>query len=731
MQWKDCDDYTPGLHGITEEASLSSSLVHINGTHDRFSFTISRLLEIDECERWVTEITTMDIALDMLGDSSVHHPTIDRNCHTFPPPWNKSRLSLTAADDREAFHPLSTFHVTIHLAGLDAEERGCMQANVTPELSPPIKAALRFTPSCILIFVLCVGVVRSVRDSSASTEDAPQPLLPGFADCLQYLQFIFLTGGLSIFYPGFYQPAVSRLGWTSLFADGLITHGFTYHGINDGIYEINGTYGGTFGLELMTQIVGAPMTMDTWLNMVILIVFIAFVSAVCLEVYRLLKRPPNSDTGLRRTFVRTLHIILSYFMLPLIALSFYQIDCVSYLPAYHISLAFLLIGAIIMAFAWLLLQIPTRSLGVLIFDNRNRYRQLPASDTSGKKHKSFVVALFVLVFIRGVAIGGLQISGLAQLAVLGACELILLACNVQFQAYSLFSIGTVSAVARLTSLANMVAFVPGVASDNARSAIGYINLSIHMCVLILGFFAPAVIDLGKALTEWWSKPTPEVYSLNQLRRRQGLRINLPDRESTQDPSVDGSVRDDISRDAGATRQSKRTVTNHSPHSSASISSPNYYRPPRHSQIPSIDYPGQQNAVRSSSISTEPFVDDSSTERSESSLGASSSNSNRSSSPSEVNTSSTDTRCLHPRWTDYSFRESDLYYGIPRPAPTERISNDTLQPPTPRSSPRSFSPANLWGRISREPTVTERGFSVVRPNRPPNASIQSDQQPSGS
>jgi hypothetical protein len=56
-------------------------------------------------------------------------------------------------------------------------------------------------------------------------------------------------------------------GQVSLSLAGPVTHGKVYSGVADGIYSINGTYGGTTGLEHMHQIVGAPSTIDTWVNM--------------------------------------------------------------------------------------------------------------------------------------------------------------------------------------------------------------------------------------------------------------------------------------------------------------------------------------------------------------------------------------------------------------------------------------------------------------------------------
>ncbi|KAI0122238.1 hypothetical protein F4814DRAFT_438326 [Daldinia grandis] len=660
----------------------------------------------------------MNVNLDMLGHMTSHHPKTNANCRQLSSTYNQYVLSFDVAIDTRAFHSLSTFHTTIHLIGPDTNEKGCLQANITPEISSALRAALRYVPISVLFFVLFVGIARSIRDSSQSAEASLKAVLPGFADCLQYLQFIFLTGSLSLFYPGFYQPAVGRLGWMSLFADGLIPHEFTYASINDGIYELNGTYGGTFGLELMTQIVGAPTTMGTWLNMVILIVAIAALSAICIEIFWLLNRPVGSDTGLHRTFNRTLHVVLSYFMLPLIALSCYQLDNASHLPSWHILLASIFILSIFSAFAWLFLQIPTRSLGILIFNGRKQYHQITSSDVLTQQHKSFVIVLFVLVFIRGVAIGGLQISGRAQLAVLGACELVLLACIIQFQAYSLLSIETISAAARLVVLLCMVAFVPGVASDNSRSAIGYLILFTHACILFFGFFIPALIQLGKLCCQQSSDTAPSVYGLRQLRRREVLRTNLPDR-----PELSPSPNNDTYRDSSIYHESTYNSDggSSSHHDSGSVSSRSYYRPPRHSRFSpqhSIDLFREYNLPQNSR-SDDQYEDFNCTGRLTTSYGASSSGSLGTGTLFPEAPTDVATKSLHPRWGDYSFRESDIYYGMPIPVPAEGTTIETPEATVSGPSMRPFSLQGLWTKISRESSTTERGFSVARPPRPPN------------
>ncbi|KAI0886281.1 uncharacterized protein GGS22DRAFT_126911 [Annulohypoxylon maeteangense] len=724
VQWKHCDGYQSKPDGFIPE-SLSAELVHLNDTHDWLSLKVGGRIGGSECDRWATEVSTLRVEIDSLGQPSSYTSSINATCRLGR---NSSFLYLTPTDDLDlpTFFSLSTFHTTIHLVSPDAKEKSCLESNITPAISSNIQATLRYAPFSILLFVLLVGIAQSVTSSNSKLEDESPPpaLLPGFADCLQYLQFVFFTGSLSLFYPGFYQPAVSGLGWLSLFSDGIITHGYTYPGVNDGLYEINGTFGGTYGLEIMTQIIGAPTIMDTWLNMVILIAAITTLSALCLGVYSYWHRPvhsgSNSDSDLRLTMNRTLRVVLSYFMLPLIALSFYQLDNVAWLPLYHISLAIFVIAAILAAFIWLLTAIPTRSLGIFIFDNRRRYRQV--SPESGTRHHTFVLALFILCFIRGVAIGGLQISGRAQLAVLGTCELILLVCIVQFQAYSMLSIGTISAVVRLGSLICMVAFVPSVASYSARSAIGYFVLVLHASMLLLGFFVPALVQLAKLCAIWWIAPGPDVYSLRQLRKRQASRNHLPERAHSSHTSIDSNV--DLGLPAHVEPTHGRSVSASMLRAdSPSISSRDYYRPPRHSRLspsPSMDHHHWKIGAHEIVVSRDPSTDDDSGGRSSDETVSSDSVQSTAMSP-ETLTSTTETVSLHPRWADYSFRESDLFYGVSRPPSVETPSESTGTP-VPSTSQRqtsSSSALNIWRKISGQ-QATEQGFSVVRPPRPSNS-----------
>ncbi|RYP72314.1 hypothetical protein DL771_004288 [Monosporascus sp. 5C6A] len=621
-------------------------------------------MEAAECARWLPEMPSAELKIDLLGQSLTYHSEINATCRGLTARHNLSSLDLAFAENMDVFHHLSTFHATIHLAGLGAEEKGCLQAYITPAFSPAVRTALRYAPLSILLFVLLVGVARSIP---VSGESSPQSVLPGVADCLHYLQFVFLTGSLSLFYPGFYQPAVGRLGWVSLLAGGFVNRGQPYPGVSDGIYELNGTYGGTLGLELMTQIVGAPPTMDTWMNMVILIAIVTIASALFLEMYRRLAKSADPDmdsdtqepvpAGLRHTFYRTLRLILSYFMMPLVALSFYQINYATQLPAYHISLAVLVVAANIIALVWLLSQVPTRSLGILIFDNSKRYSQLSTSETGKEQDKRFILTLFTLTFIRGAAIGGLQIWGPAQLAVLGTCEVVLLACAVQFQAYG---------------------------------------------------------------------SHPDVYGLRDLRRRPASRTDLLDSSafhpSPYDPyGYDSAIyskpyttrlskSDSVSTSARHYYRPPRHSRLCSHHSGDTLRDPSLMRstgtsPAISSRQPSASRRSEGDGLAGSSDSS-----------SWASKPSESTNSDKWGHGSDITSSAALAAAgtpLGPRWGDYSFREVDLYYCAPNPAAARRNTSGASAPPPSQAHVRSSSPFNLWARVSGQPSTAERGFSVIR------------------
>jgi hypothetical protein len=522
VQWQFCH----GQPGSYIPELLRGKIEHHDGKSIA-TLHLASYMKMDACQATLGDGFGVDVEVAMFGRSITNHTTPKRSCSDRAKNSTTSKVSLSELDifqDLGSLHPLSTLYTEIRMRMNDSGDIGCVFANITPQIDASTSAALRYLPLAIFLFVLIVSVVRSMCGFTDMPFDEEGPItgtsrtLPAVGECLQYLQFVFLSGSLALRYPGFYQPAVSNLNWFSLFsANGPVTHGMTYPSIKDGIYEINGTYGGTYGLELMTQIVGAPMTMDLWLNMVILLVTIAVLSAILTAILAYLKYTRSSQRGhgqrqpldLRRTILQVLKIIFSYFLLPLVSLSAYQIDHVSILPAYHIALAVILILAAAIAFFWLFKQMPTRNLGSLVFDSTKKYRRL-SNNTSYRLDRSYIIAIFTLVFIRGTVIGALQISGTAQLVVLIVCEIVFLLCITVFQPHTPHAGVIICSVARLGSLICMTTFLPDFSPIQIKSLVGYILLILHTVVLILVFLVRAMYQLVQACSSRLRTEKPQV-----------------------------------------------------------------------------------------------------------------------------------------------------------------------------------------------------------------------------
>lgn len=503
-----------------------------NGTGERLTLNAVTDLSHEDCTQWAQELTRGTIELEALGRPTLYGQLNISGCRQSEYRKDDSLLYVSYVQDMHAFFPVSTLKTTVRLFDVNSDERVCLRSRITPALPQRWSSTLRYFPLAIFLFVLVVGVIRSlvnlpppevedtaphVEDDDDDDEDAPEPkpVLPNVGDCLQYLQHIFLGASLSLFYPGFLIPVAGRLSWSSLFTGGVLTYGHAdYASIADGIYETNGTYGGTFGLETMAQIVGAPATMGTWVNMVFLFAIFLTISALMIEAFWFFQRVRSPASArswsirLPQTGRQVLQVALSYFIVPLISLSVYQLIHASWLPIYHTALAVLLIVIAIASLAWLFQSLPTRSLGILLFNRDKQYSRMTGGGHQGDT--LFVRMLFTLNFVRGIAIGGLQFSGLVQLVALAACELTLLICIAAFQAYPTFSLPTITAITKFVTFLSMVAFIPGVASDGTRNVVGYLILLLHASILVLGFLLQATRDLVRLVKRWMSEERPDV-----------------------------------------------------------------------------------------------------------------------------------------------------------------------------------------------------------------------------
>ncbi|KAH6623363.1 hypothetical protein F5144DRAFT_595546 [Chaetomium tenue] len=608
-------------------------------------------------------------------------------------------------------------------------------------------------------------------------------ILPGVGDCLLHLQFIFFLGALTLRYPGFYQPITSLLHWSALFSPiGPFGQEWRYDGVKDGIYEINGTLTGTYGLELMSQITGGPVTTDVWWNMVVIAAIITGVVAVFVLLHKLLAQhvPPLSwlatyeypggegptfGSAFARGMWNVLRVILSYFLTPIVAISAYQLDNLL-LPAYHLALASLLIVLVIGGLIWMWRIAPSNQLGILLLDPSKRYRRVSTDDTGSdadserpeKARDLFVAIFFLLAFVRGITIGGLQFSPLAQVIVLAVAELSLLVTTAVLRPMSrrILSVFVGSGVARLVIVALTAVFLPQLDADiSTRSGVGIAILALHAAVLVFGCAVPAGIRIASLIsTSKAPADEPEIYGLSQLRRRSYALNNLSV-APLRSPAPAGPY-------ASPRMDTLTSYHGHSPSDASSVFYPDptspsggsylsavpqhhYFRQPRTSSSTSRTRSHASTRI-TSHLPSSPRT--SSSQRSSSQSGSSppaarSSRIPPTSTPrSEISSSSegtvTDTSELPlytPQLADYSFREADLYYGHGRPRCTGTFGpgvaggggggGSAAVAPAQGSQPSTVRRVvsgmrdQLMGRRSAsvERRGAGKGFEVRRPPRP--------------
>lgn len=735
-----------------------------HGQHDILNLEVIQQHLHQPCDTMASNFSAT-LTVEIIGQQSVYHDTRTAVCRSrsigndhYP---DEQVLVYPSSLDLGSLLAFSTFSIKIQLSSSDEQVNlGCLQADVTPAIPATVSKALLLAPCMVLLFVVMVGIVRGINDRRQSLSNGAESSdlsLPGVSDCLGYLQWTFLTGGLSLHYPGFFQPAVSKLHLFSLFATGPLTHGRVYPSVTDGIYSINGTYGGTTGLEHMHQIVGAPSTMDTWVNMVIAIAIVSFAVAFALEVATLIRKSGNlaqkSVSGkLASRLVAILRVVLSYFILPLSALSFYQISAVAWLPAWHTASAALLILSIMLAFVWLFRQLPRR---ILLNDMPKWYRQEHGHGSfnqgyrSEKMYTAFVIAL---TFIRGAAIGGSQMYGPVQIAVLASSEIGLLVINRWFQVYSLVSMGSIFPIVRLVQALLMVGFIHGVANLSVRSALAYTILASHACMLACGILLPAVYHLlaiyyiapQSIVSPSSSGPRPDRFYTDRSAQTAHDSRSHRLEDFVAHPSAIALTEQDAPMGGCRTPSDRSSEHLSGTQIPPALSSPNpstfathqYFRQPRHSSTRTV-YSERGSAVVSP-LPSEEFTSHRPTIPRSSSKDALSSQSASESPPSSSHSAAsnddwhdTSGTPLHPRWNDYTFREGDAFYG---PSPTlatksdARVSGarsgpDSLSTIAPRRSMRSLSDmVSTWGPGVRSWWSSETlmpkssGFEVVRPPR---------------
>lgn len=413
-----------------------------------------------------------------------------------------------------------TSHIEV-ISGNKAESQlACITTDITPNLGSSLRSVLRFIPLVILIVVGVATIAAAIYSPWGATdifkwtsnygrdEDLLRLVTPGFGDCLQYIQFVVLTGSLTLEYPGFYQPVVSQASWSTLMFDqSLASHGDGAQPVQDGVYNVNATY----GLEAMGQYVGMAKAKDLWPGMVVWLLGIVAGVALVIQLgfgirwaHHKVANIPEEDLQAKNmpfTVGNVVRLVFNFLYLPIVSLSMFQLVVAGSSPVFSVALAVVLLVVLISFMSWMLFLVTrTRPRSFLFDDLPTVLLYGPLYNTYTDGAAPFALISVLLTFIRGVAIGAVQPSGIAQVVLLAICEVTLVLTIAAFRPFhyatSMNSYHTLFSVVRCVTILLSVAFVPSLeVSVPVRGWMGYIILLLHAFVLIFGFFFNAIQTL--------------------------------------------------------------------------------------------------------------------------------------------------------------------------------------------------------------------------------------------
>ncbi|KAL8349803.1 hypothetical protein RB598_005252 [Gaeumannomyces tritici] len=470
--------------------------------------------------------------------------------------------SVSMANNFTTSYAFTSWSATFLIKYTDSEvvNIGCVSATITPDLGSYVPL-LKFLPMGILAFVGFATIFAATFSPWGTTDvfrwssnygrdhDLLRLVTPGFGDCLQYIQFVALTGGLSLHYPGFYQPVVSQLSWSALmFNQSFVTKEPGYQSLRDGIYVTDGVVTESYGLHGLAQLTGMGNMSDIWAGMVVWLLAIIAVVVTGVQIgfavrwiYRKIKNIAEEDLrakGLPFTVGNVVRIVFNYFLLPIVALSTFQLVVTPVSPPYPVVLAVLTLVLIMGFAAWLLYLIITIKPRAFLFDDLPTLLLYgPLYNTYSDEAATFTLIPLFLTFIRGIAVGVVQPVGIVQIVMLAICEVVQIITIHSIRPFhsptSMNAYHTIFATFRLVSVILMIAFVPSLGvTEGPRGWIGYAILMIHACVMGFGFFLNALQttlevaarlsgaggDSARGLTRGGLS---KIFGMRQLQRREG------------------------------------------------------------------------------------------------------------------------------------------------------------------------------------------------------------------
>lgn len=512
--------------------------------------------------RTICEYDSKSVLVRHPGSSSANHSDAS-SIYDLP--------SMNITNDMSSSYSFASFAATmlIIFGNTEGTNIGCMSAVITPDLGGKLTWTLKIVPLIVLLFSGLAVVFASIFSPWGSSNvfrwtsnygrdaDLLRLVTPGFGDCLQYIQFIVLSGALSLSYPGFFQPVVSQAAWSTLmFNESFVTKSPGWQSVQDGIYVTDTPDG--YGLHALGQLVGMRESADIWAGMMVwlcviiaAVFFLAQAGFLAQWLFRAIRKIPEEDLRAKNipfSVGNVIRIAFNFFLMPIVALSCFQLVAAGESPSYAIALASVTL-VVLLGFASyvLLLIIRARPRSYLFDDLPTVLRYGPLYNTYSDEAAAFALIPVLLNFVRGIAIGAVQPSGISQVVLLAICEVIQIFTLHAFRPFqsstSMNAYHTLFAVLRLACVLLMVAFAPSLGvTEGPKGWIGYAILLIHGGILTLGFLFGAMLTMVEVVARLLGAGRDDItgltrgglstiFGMRQLSRRETQRAAAPSRAS--------------------------------------------------------------------------------------------------------------------------------------------------------------------------------------------------------
>ncbi|KAI1015211.1 hypothetical protein LB503_004023 [Fusarium chuoi] len=469
-----------------------------------------------------------------------------------------------------------------------------------------------------------------------------------------------------------------------------------YEGPTGGMYTSNASY----GLGFMTQILRYPNMLNTLanslINLIILISPIFFLFLVSFWTFSRsssVHSPPFLSI-LQTAASTTIGVALCFFSVPLLSYISYDLILTGYLPNYRIGLAVVML-LIILAAGHFLVQVLDVQVGDQLKPPRtNRFEtNNPSVDFHTLWRLLSRHIPHTMPLLQAIGVGSLQDFPLVQLFMLIACEAFIIISHLNSKRSMLIEASTTMYISalRLVILFLICVFAMPI-TEATRQVVGYVVFVLHGLVILIGFLI---------------KHTWKVYKI--IFRGASVDQSSSTHSTSGESNLSNSFHmDSLEANSTADLLEYRQAPSREPSTRDFQPDPStFYRPPR-SGVTSPAYYAPRPAVVPNTPRS-PIADSSSPSMGHFSIDLA---------LSEV--------ALQPD-VDYSFRESDRFYGIDEervfvsstsypdvdtnPGPSTGMRHDGAG----RQNKLVASFMNVFTRPM--PKVQEKGFQVKRPPRP--------------